>query len=62
VGARVQRIESGALRYLMSDEIDPAVFADLWSRLQPLRRAQGQSDLPSNPRTPAPPGSAHGGA
>jgi hypothetical protein len=33
VRRRVPQIESGALRYLMGDEIDPAVSADLWSRL-----------------------------
>jgi hypothetical protein len=33
VRRRIQQIESGALRYLVSDDIDPAVFADLWIRL-----------------------------
>jgi hypothetical protein len=33
VRRRIQQIEAGALRYLMSDEIDPAVFADLWTRV-----------------------------
>jgi hypothetical protein len=33
VRRRVQRMESGALRYLTGAEIDAAVFADLWTRL-----------------------------